>query len=185
MSQYYYVVASLPLLRYDEQPPITRDYFLTACEGNIEHRHFLLVSRAGIENFDTIDSGSPALDSWTNWEINLRNTLVELRARKTGADPSLYLRDCSYVPGASQVAQEAFSLESPLEAEELLGRGRWNYLDYLEAGHYFDEEKLVLYSLKLQIVERRVQRRAERGEEAFREIVSKVKDSIGIGENSA
>ena len=185
MSEYFYVVASLPLLRYDEQPPVTREYFLAACEGNIEPRHFVLVSQAGNENLEDNNHGSPVLESWINREINLRNNLVELRARKKGTDPSTQMRDCPYVPGASQVAQEAYSLDSPLEAEELLGRGRWDFLDQLESGHYFDEEKLVLYSLKLQILERRARWQAERGEAVFRENVSKVKETIGIGEDSA
>ena len=70
------------------------------------------------------------------------------------------------------LAEQAFNADSPLMAEEILNKARWRYLDELEFGHYFDIEILVIFFIKLQILERISSFDAEVGSERLNAIVS-------------
>jgi hypothetical protein len=48
----------------------------------------------------------------------------------------------------------AYRSASILEAEKILDQARWNFLDALSFGHYFDFDYLLVYGLKLKILER-------------------------------
>jgi len=54
----------------------------------------------------------------------------------------------------------AYKTPSILEAEKTLDQARWEFLDSLSIGHYFDFNYLLSYLLKLKILERwdRIQR---------------------------
>ena len=85
-------------------------------------------------------------------------------------------------PALAEIARHLLALDSPLAADEELDRLRWRFLEELAFGHYFDLETLVIYRLKLRILERRARfdpatgaalldrmlaQGAERGREAF------------------
>jgi len=83
--------------------------------------------------------------------------------------------------GSAELAAEAAGMINPLEAESLLNRARWQFLEQLEVGHYFDVERLVVYSLKLQLLERIALYDREKGRERFEEIFGKLNEQIRAG----
>jgi hypothetical protein len=104
--------------------------------------------------------------------------LVTLRGKKKRVEAEVYLIDSPGIITAQQLAREAFSQESPLQAEELLNRARWNFLDDLEVGHYFDIEMILVYALRLQILERKALFDEEKGREMFDKIYAEVTSPI-------
>jgi len=86
----------------------------------------------------------------------LRNELVHLRAVRKKISPEKYLRPSPDAPGLAiyHVATAALRSQSPLEAERLLDEARWIFLDELGCGHFFDFDALLIYALKLLILER-------------------------------
>ena len=54
-----------------------------------------------------------------------------------------------------------------LEAEKLLDRTSWQFLDELEQGHYYDLEFLMVYGLKLKILERHQEYATSKGREGL------------------
>jgi hypothetical protein len=124
-----------------------------------------------------------SLRLWQNWETSLRSELVRLRAQRLGKDLQRYVVASSFVFGIAELAQEVMSMANPLEAEEKLNRARWDYLEELEVGHFFDEERLVLYALKLQLLERRASFDRERGQERFEQLWEELKGQIKAGED--
>jgi hypothetical protein len=85
--------------------------------------------------------------------------------------------------GSAELAAEAAGMINPLEAERLLNRARWQFLEELEVGHYFDVERLVIYSLKLQLLERIALHDQEKGREQFEVVFGKLNEKIGAGES--
>ncbi|MFW5685010.1 MAG: DUF2764 family protein, partial [Spirochaetota bacterium] len=73
-----------------------------------------------------------------------------------------------------EAAREAFSHDSPLSGEDALDRARWRFLDDLEAGHYFDLDRVVIYFLKLQLLARRRLFTRTRGEERYAGITERI-----------
>ena len=41
-------------------------------------------------------------------------------------------------PDTASLAAHAFKQESPMDAEDALNRGRWQFLENLKVGHFFD-----------------------------------------------
>ena len=179
-NQYYYAVSSLPMLFYDTEKPMTAGEFIECCETTVTEKDLQILKSAKIIPDNEIP-GNTVLEKWNNWEKSLRNELVRMRAGKKGTDPEKYLKSSSLEPGIIETAREAFNAQSPLEGEVVLNRARWDYLEMLEAGHFFDLGKLIIYYLQLQILHRKAQITRERGEPAFKEIYSKIMDSADLG----
>ena len=57
-------------------------------------------------------------------------------------------------------------------------RLRWEFIEQEEAGHYFDLDFLILYFLKLQILERLVSFDKKKGQDRF-ESLTKIKGLYG------
>jgi hypothetical protein len=155
LSQYYYLVATLPLLLYQSERSLSREEFLELCRTQLGKSDFRILAEADLEVHGGRPSGCAVLDSWRSWESCLRNELVKLRARRKGVEPAGHLVEAREQLGLGEIARQALGEASPLAAEELLNRARWDYLDQLETMHYFDLSRLVLYSLRLQLLERR------------------------------
>jgi hypothetical protein len=76
--------------------------------------------------------------------------------------------------GVSEVAREAFQATSPLDAESVLNKARWEYLELLETGNYFNLSKLIIYFLKLQVLQRKMEIDKEKGKAVFTEVYAAV-----------
>lgn len=176
MRQYYYVIATLPLLSFEDSPPFEMEDLYYSCRDNIREDDLELIQSVSLEPRD--DRGFEVLRQWYIWEGSLRNELVKLRSQKLGEESDRYLREGEIVPGIPETAREAFSQESPLEGENLLDRARWQKLEELEVGHYFDLAKLVVYTLKLQLLKRRSFFREELGGEMFAATYGHIREDI-------
>jgi hypothetical protein len=85
----------------------------------------------------------------------LRDELVKLRAARLHADPGQYLRRGTFAePPIAHLAVSAQRNPSLIESEKMLDQGRFKALEELGVGHYFDGDALILYALKLLILER-------------------------------
>jgi len=85
----------------------------------------------------------------------LRNELVKARALRKKVDPARFLRhDTHFDMNITHIAQAALRQASILEAERYLDLERWKALDEISRGHYFDLDFLLVYGLKLAILER-------------------------------
>ena len=179
---YYFLVASLPHLKFGAAPPLTREQFLDRCAGQVSAAQDRML--AGVQLFQTrpAKTGLALLDRWHEHERALRNALVIERAKRLGVTAAGHLRDFQPDPRLAKIARQLLALDSPLAADEELDRARWRLLEDLAFGHYFDLETLVVYLLKLRILERRacfdaaagaalldrlLAQGAERGREAF------------------
>jgi hypothetical protein len=95
-----------------------------------------------------------------------------MRAGKKGIDSEKYIVSGSLETGIIEIAREAFAAPAPLDAELILNKARWEYLEMLEAGHYFDLGKLIIYFLRLQILQRKAQINTEKGKAVFGDVYS-------------
>jgi hypothetical protein len=171
---YYFTVASLPMLFYERDMPVSRDAFLEACDKELTPGDRAVVGGASIREMKTSSPTCALLDAWRTWETGLRNELVKLRAQARGWEAAKHLRESGDTPlGPAGIAREAFGQDSPLDGENILNRARWHYIDELEAGHHFDVEKLVAYFLKLQILERKASFRKDEGSEKLESILAR------------
>jgi len=157
MAAYYtYLISSLPGLNIFSRPPFSLKDFFAKCKNLIPENDFeILYAAVDQESYSLGGHSSNSLKQWADFEVTLRNELVRARASRKKIDPSKFLR----LPDSPQaqivhVAMAAYRSVSILESEKILDQARWNFLDGLILGHYFDFEYLLVYGLKLKILER-------------------------------
>lgn len=125
------------------------------CAGMIpEADAAMLAAIAGRPAYDYKGS-QPALIRWRNFDTALRNELVKIKASRRHVDASPYLRhDGESDISINHTAINAFRNPSILEGERMLDLARWKALEEIALGHYFDIDILIVYAIKLAILEK-------------------------------
>ncbi|ODS31989.1 MAG: V-type proton ATPase subunit E [Candidatus Scalindua rubra] len=166
----HYIIAK-PFL--NEELPIKKNDFLVICKKYLKETDFKILE--SVSSFDVERDEVPldVIKRLFRWERGVRNALVRLRAVRLGLEPDEFVRGDIFDHSQTLLAEEAFNANSPLMAEEILNKARWRYLDELEFGHYFDIERLVIFFIKLQILERISLFDTEKGRDALDAVVSK------------
>lgn len=157
------------MLDLEADPLLSFNHFLMDCQRLLLPNDFNIVQKATLIDKDFQEEiNNDVLDSWRQFNRQLRNEIAWFRASEMGKEPLDYIRGDRYAESflVDIVAQAAESSD-PLIAERLLDDLRWQYLDDLVRGHYFDLEFLLIYALKLQILERYQIIKSSQGEEIF------------------
>ena len=158
MDKYYYLISSLPLLKFTEKPFITSKDFIVEAEKWLSEEDFIILSKADVNNFLKDKKDTSLLKEWKQFEHSIREELVLFRRAKRKDVEYRIRRDLS------SVIQES---SNPLEIERRLLFLRWDFLEEHELEHFFDLDFLIIYYLKLQILERLASFNKERGKERF------------------
>ena len=162
----------------DSEKFMTQEEFLGCCETSLSKEDFKTLQSASL--LPKVNSGkNSVLADWSNWEISLRSELVKLRALKKGLDSDKYIQGNLGEGSVFELARDAFNSPNPLEAEILLNSGRWDYLEMLESNHFFDLDRLIIYYLKLQILERKSLINHEKGQNDFKVLYSALLEKDG------
>lgn len=141
------------MLHFGLRPPIPFEKFLLRCKELIPQKDFEV-----LENLPTqgaYKGTQETINKWFDFDTMLRNELVKLRASRKKIEPAKYLRPDGYAgPSFYHIALAAQRNPSPQEAERSLDLARWNFLEELSFGHYFDLDFLIIYAYKLLILQR-------------------------------
>lgn len=155
-SEQYYLISSLSSLKFREEPPISQEEFLEECAKwlSADEMRQLERMRKGKEEGETLSSVE---EKWHEFDTSFRKDLARAReARKTKEDRKLSLL-------AGKVIEQA----NPLEMEIFLEKIRWDFLDSLGEGHFFDIGRLMIYYMQLTILERLAKFDKDKGEMYF------------------
>jgi hypothetical protein len=156
-NKYYYLVASLPYLRFSQASPISIEEFLLECGKWLGKNDMDILSEASIDDFTLQPENTPIIAVWKEFDFTLRKELALAR------DNIKYNRHEKPGPLAKIVLEKAH----PLLMEQALERIRWDFLDSIEPGNFFDLNFLILYFLKVQILERLQMFDKEKGKKVF------------------
>lgn len=157
MPAYYtYLISSLPALSFSNKLPFSLEELFIKCKGLIPESELQLLHSICDQDTYTLNTASVGtLERWINFEVALRNELVRARAVRKKIDSLKFIRFPDFPEAQiSHVALAAYRSTSILEAEKILDQERWNFLESLSFGHYFDFDYLLIYALKLKILER-------------------------------
>ncbi|MFH1397287.1 MAG: DUF2764 family protein [Candidatus Omnitrophota bacterium] len=150
---YPYLISSLPMLSFSAPPPFSFVEFIERCAGLISQDDLEELRSLSIE--DPSGSLNPVIRKWFGFNIALKNELVKVRAARKRVNAEDYLRPGGNIePGFYHLALAAYRNPYPLEAEAILDIAKWNFLEELSFGHYFDLDLVIIYAYKLLILER-------------------------------
>jgi len=149
----YYLISSLPYLRFGEPAPLDSEAFFDQCRGFISDTQYHRLQAL------TLIPEEPAccnvVDAWNQFETDLRNWAVRLRGQRQRQDAEQYLRPEGDLSATMELlVTEALDQKNPVDTEKRLDEMRWRILDNLGVGHDYDFQGLVLYRLKLAILEK-------------------------------
>lgn len=155
MSYYVYLISSLPMLHFGTKPPFGFEKFLQICRRFIPEADVAAIKISAENPGYVYEGNQPTLKKWFAFDTALRNELVKIRASRKHIDPEKYLRKDSYAgPSIAHIAINAHRNPSILDAQNSLDAQRWQALDEFLMGHYFDIDFLLIYGLKLLILEK-------------------------------
>ncbi len=134
------------------------------------------------------------MKEWFTFELNLRNVMVVLSARRHNLPVEHQVIGNSAIAETIRksnardlgIGSEWHWIEKVVqiaETEDILAREkatdmlRWNFLDELNTFNYFSLEVLIAYFLKLSMIERWLQLDPATGEEMFRRLLDTLKKS--------
>jgi len=162
------------MLSFASRPPFSLEDFFAKCKGLIPETEIELLRNACYKEASFLNAAATGiLGKWANFEIGLRNELARARARRKKVDALKFTR----LPDDPEayiihVAMTAYRSTSILGAEKILDQARWNFLESLSLGHYFDFDFLLTYLLKLKILERWDKAQKTDKERLFNQVVA-------------
>ena len=142
-------------------------------------------------------SGNPFVSAWFELNLDVNNILAAMTARK-------YKMDVAKVPVGENLVAEAlrssnardFGLADDLEYFEQLVRIndtvdlverekkidllKWNWMEDNTFFNYFTIEKIFVFLMKLEMIERWVSLDKDKGNELFRQLIDQLKDEVQI-----
>jgi len=154
-SYFTYLISSLPMLHFGMKPPFSFKKFLEVCGSFIPESDSAILQNISLMPQNDFNNTQDTLRKWYDFETTLRNELVRFRSARKSIDPSKYLRLDTYSDSRVKwIAHSAQKNPSMLEGEKMLDAKRWHFLDELSLRHYFDMDILIIYGLKLLILEK-------------------------------
>jgi hypothetical protein len=182
VASYYYAAASLPYLKFDGDKYPDLDEFLQVISDWGDDADLDIIRASSLSPQGDSDDSSdeqaqrivhPVVARFYEWETGLRNELVRQRAAERNRDGQPFIHrdssgdDFTARTGLAEAVRSAIQASTPLEADELLDRMRWQFLDELEIGQFYNLDQMIVYYLRLQILLRRRSLTEDSGQQAF------------------
>ncbi|MDA3831880.1 MAG: DUF2764 family protein [Spirochaetales bacterium] len=180
MASYYYLTASLPMLKPDNEPPFTEEQFLALCRRHLNPKDLTVLEKLSQNGEDeTVAVHNNAAEAWIAFDRMMSAELAQNRAERLQVPDKETYAKSGFCPAAVREAvKKAVTADSPLEAEYLLFKVRFSYLEELSINHHFDLTRIVVYYLKLKMMIRKSYFNYELGEQEFKRLLSNIKTSI-------
>jgi len=154
-KSYFYFTSSLPMIDFDSKQSLSVENFLQDSERLLSQEDFFLLRDLLINSQGTVKTNNRTYNTWADFNRRFCNEMVWFRAEEAGKDPVEYIRGERYSDSyLVDIIHQAAKKKNLLEAEEMLDRVRWQFLEELSNGQYYNFEFIICYGLKLKILER-------------------------------
>ena len=148
MAEYYYFAASLPMLRMDKEIPITYSEFMAKAEEQLSRSDFSDLKLA-VFNSDDKKAALPIVREWQEFQGNLSKAICRVRAERLGFSGYEKAVDKNLESLARDIVEK-----NPLDGERAILSLYFDFLSSHETGSPFSSASLMIYALKLQILEK-------------------------------
>ncbi|MBO4394512.1 MAG: hypothetical protein J5800_09230 [Spirochaetales bacterium] len=172
MPSRYYFLSSLPMLRFQDHAPLTWDRFMFVAKGNITESDYRLLCAIP----EGKDCGNQFLKQWAAFNTKLDDAVNAQRRQKLGRqeEGGVAMREFSF----ENVASSAINAKNPLEAELILMRSRFDFLEEKKGFEPFSESALLSYALQLRILLRKDMFTVESGNEEYGKLFEVIQNEI-------
>lgn len=142
--KYYYLISSLPYLIFDVKKQIQIEDFLGESEKWLSKKDIKILKDTDSNNLLPGQEDTDIVKEWKRFNTNLREEIKIMRlAQKTHSKEIL-----------TENLKNIYEEKNPLLMEKRFEKTRWEFIEQREFLYNFDINALILYFLKLQILER-------------------------------
>lgn len=169
MKDYWYLVSSLPYLRFGEKPSMGAEAFRAACVGWLSEDELSVVDAV----LDGREPPAGTASAWWNGEVQLRDAVVRVRAKNRGTDASPFMKSyAGFSATIEKMVTDAFTRPDPLEQEMELDRARWSLIEGQAVAEPFGFAAVLAFAVKVCIAERWAKMDDEAGRANVEELIS-------------
>ncbi|NLA73934.1 MAG: DUF2764 family protein [Deltaproteobacteria bacterium] len=165
MDKYYYFIAQLPTLFFRKEPEITIERFMNEAGKWLDPADFKTLASLTLESVSINRRDPGGLKQYKNFENALRSDIAAYREARQ--------KDMEYKPSSFPLS--AIREGNPLEIELRFMEFRWKFLDEMEPAHHFDFTYVVIYFLKLLLLQRYFSFEKEKGLQKFQMLYHEVR----------
>ena len=169
------------------------EYFVSPAEEGFLHEDRL----AALYYAYAMKCRNKFVSSWFAFNLTVNNVLVALSARKFKMDIApLIVGDTEVCEALRTSNARDFGLatevdfleqlvkisetEELVEREKKLDQLRWNWMETATVFHYFSVERLFVFLLQIEMIERWISLDKEKGNQLFRSIIDSLKNEVQI-----
>jgi hypothetical protein len=177
-------MSQLPVLIYDQKLPMSSEEFKALALSVLDENDSFFLNLISLDPDPektepaykevTPATGCEFIDNWREWERTFRLNLAKQRAHHlkreiSSIEPPVMPAD------AALAASKAVSGDySPLEAEFLIDKARWNAIVEIAGFEYFSLSHVLAYYLKLLLMERRASFNNEKGISEYKSLYASI-----------
>ena len=174
MGSYYYLMAQLPFLIYEQKPPMSSLEFKDLAKGLMTPNDAAVFKNLSLNCPENSDCDF--IKKWQKWDKNLRLNLAKQRIIKSRLDKTFTEPQLMYLDAVA-AASKAVDEHSPLDAEILLDKARWHAIEEIAGDDYFHRNTVYAYYLKLLLIERRQSFDADKGFAEYKSLYASIVES--------
>jgi len=168
---YYYFISTLPVLDFKAQAPISLEQFLEDAKRLLNEVDYADILAAVDERTEADSVSSSLLKEWKQFMQSCCNEGVFVRCAAENKNPMDYLRGERRAEGCIiEAYAQAAQSPDPLSAEKILDQMKWQCVHEMGKGHFFDMEFLIVYAIKLKMLERYKEISSPKGGELFSQL---------------
>ena len=175
MGSYYYLMAQLPYLIYEQKPPMPSSEFKDLAKSLMVPNDAAFLDKLSISG-SAEKTGCDFIDKWQEWDHILRLNLAKQRVIKLKLEKPVTEPNAVHLDAAA-AASKAVDETSPLDAEIMLDKARWHAIEELAGTDYFHRNTVYAYYLKLLLLERRQVFNTEKGFAEYKSLYASIVDS--------
>jgi len=174
VGSYYYLMAQLPYLIYEQKPPMPSSEFKDLAKSLMKPNDASLFDNLSLTS--QVKTDCDFITKWQKWDQILRLNLAKQRVIKTKHDKTFTEPQLIHLDAAA-AAVKAVDETSPLEGEILLDKARWHAIEELAGTDYFHRNNVYAYYLKLLLIERRQAFNTEKGFTEYKSLYASIVES--------
>ena len=164
MDKHYYLIAQLPALYFGKEPGMSIDHFLIEAEKWLNAGDFKTLCAIDLQSV-TVNKNEPRdLKTFKKFEFALRSDIAAFREAQR--------KETEFKPSSFPVS--AIKEGNPLDVELRFIEIRWQFLDEMEHEHHFDFTNVIIYFLKLLLLQRYFTFEKEKGLKKFQMLYHEV-----------
>jgi len=176
---YYYLMAQLPYLVFEQKPPMSSAAFKDLCTYQLTEADNALMAELSLTQDKDLSekTGCSFIDEWREWDYCFTINLAKQRAIKLKRDPNSIKETADIHLDILSLIAKAMDELSPLEGETIVDKARWIAIESFTGSEYFDRNHVYAYYLKLLLLERRQFFDTEKGFAEYKSLYASIVES--------